>query len=85
MIKEGITGQAYADRFNELKRKELRFYHGCREVFLKLTDADFNMIIKFVDKMFGETDVTAIDPFDVVKQILLANPLLLKLGRHLIF
>lgn len=85
MIKGNASGREYADKFYELKRKELKFYHGCREIFLKLTDDDFNLIIRFVDDMFGGRDVTAVNPFNLVKEILLAHPRLLKLGRHLIF
>ena len=85
MASSGISGQSYADKFNELKRKELKFYYHCREMFLKLTDNDFSDIIKFVNEIFGDRDVTAINPFEVVKQIVLNHPRLLKLGRHLVF
>jgi digeranylgeranylglycerophospholipid reductase len=85
MVKEGASGKDYADQFNKVKQKELKFYRNCRDIYLKLTDSDFISILKFTDDMFGEKDVTAINPFDVVKKIILAHPRLLKIGRHLIF
>jgi digeranylgeranylglycerophospholipid reductase len=85
MVAEGISGQRYEKEFFQLKQKELKFYLYCREIFLKLTDEDFISILKFTDDMFGDKGVTAINPFAVVKKIILAHPRLLKLGRHLIF
>ncbi len=85
MVGDGISGKAYADGFNEIKRKDLKSYYHFREIFLKLTDSDFISILKFTDDLFGDKKVTAINPFEVVKQILLAHPRLLKIGRHLIF
>lgn len=85
MARKGISALAYADEFLSLKQKELIFYHYCREIFLKMTDDDFRSVVRFADDMFGGRNVTAIDPFDVVRKILLAHPGLLKLGRHLVF
>jgi len=85
MVADGITGQRYEKEFNQIKQKELKFYYTCREIFLKLTDVDFMSILKFTDDMFGEKGVTAINPFAVVKKIILAHPRLLKIGRHLLF
>jgi digeranylgeranylglycerophospholipid reductase len=85
MVAEGISGQRYEKEFYQIKQKELKFYLYCRELFLKLTDDDFISILKFTDDMFGDKGVTAINPFAVVKNIILAHPRLLKLGRHLIF
>jgi len=85
MIKEGISSQRYIDEFGKLKQKELKFYYHCRELFLKMTDDDFKSILRFVEDLFGGREVSAINPFDVIKKIILAHPGLLKLGRHLLF
>lgn len=85
MIRDGIRGEAYEKQFNSLKQKELRFYYQCRQIFLKMTDDDFVSVIRFADDLFGNKSVAAINPFDVVRKILLAHPRLLKLSRHLIF
>ena len=85
MIKNGVSADMYAREFLQLKQKELKFYYYCREIFLKMTDDDFKSVLRFTEDLFGEKDVTAINPFEVVKKILLAHPRLLKLGRHLVF
>lgn len=85
MIINDIQAEVYANEFNRIKKKELKFYYYCRELLLKMTDDDFTSVIKFTDDLFGSKSVSAINPFDVVKKIVLAHPRLLKLGRHLIF
>ena len=85
MVANDIKAAAYSKEFTRHKQKELKFYFYCREILLKMTDGDLVSVIKFMNDLFGDKHVSAINPFDVIKKILLAHPRLLKLGRHLIF
>jgi len=85
MAQNGAGGQAYAEAFYKIKQKELKFYYHCREVFLKMTNDDFASVLEFTQDILGDRNVTAINPFEVIKKILLAHPRLLKIGRHLLF
>ena len=84
MVTNGIKADVYQKEFFRLKQKELKFYYYCRDIYLKLTDDDFKLIFKFIYDVFNGKTITAINPFDVVKKILLSHPRLLKLGRHLL-
>lgn len=84
MVTNGIKADVYQKEFYRLKQKELKFYYYCHDIYMKLTDDDFELIFKFIYDVFNGKTVTAINPFDVVKNILLSHPRLLKLGRHLL-
>jgi digeranylgeranylglycerophospholipid reductase len=84
MINNVVTAENYAREFNSLKQKELKFYYYCREIYLKMTDDDLISVLKFAGDLFGDREVLGINPFEIVKKILLVHPRLLKLGRHLI-
>jgi digeranylgeranylglycerophospholipid reductase len=84
MVTNGIKADVYQKEFYRLKQKELKFYYYCHDIYMKLTDDDFELIFKFVYDLFDGKTVTAINPFDVVKKILLSHPRLLSLGRHLL-
>ncbi|MCP4582008.1 MAG: NAD(P)/FAD-dependent oxidoreductase [candidate division Zixibacteria bacterium] len=85
MISDGVSGEKYEKEFTGYKQKELKYYYLARELLLKMTDDDFESVIKFVDDMFGDRVVTALNPSTMIRKIILAHPRLLKLGRHLIF
>jgi len=85
MINNGIKADVYAREFNRIKQKELKYYYYSRELFLKMTDDDFVSVLKFTNDIFGDKSVSAINPFEIVKKIILAHPRLLKIGRHLLF
>ncbi len=85
MITNGIKANAYTKEFYRIKQKELKYYYYCRELFLKMTDDDFISVLKFTDDVFGDKSVSAINPFEIIKKIILAHPRLLKIGRHLLF
>jgi digeranylgeranylglycerophospholipid reductase len=88
-IKEGGSSHSTLKRYEEqlLKEKgrELRFYSYCRAIFLKMTDEDFDEVISFLKKYFGDRPVVGIQPIALVKTILQSNRRLLRLLRHLVW
>jgi digeranylgeranylglycerophospholipid reductase len=88
-VKEGESSVSTLKRYEEklLKEKgrELRFSSYCRAIFLKMTDADFDAVVSFMKKYFGDRVVTAIQPIALIKTILKSNRRLLPLLRHLVW
>lgn len=84
MVKEGISGEPYRKEFQKIKGKELKFYYLCHQIFLKLTDEDMVRIERFVDDIFGEKEITSINPVEAITRIIMSHPKLLTLGRHLL-
>lgn len=75
----------YEDEFLRIKGKELRFYSYCRAIFLKMTDEDFDAVVRFLKDYFQDRVVTALEPIALVKTILKSNRRLLRLLRHLVW
>jgi digeranylgeranylglycerophospholipid reductase len=84
MVREGISGEFYRKEFLKIKGRELKFYYLCRQIYLKLSDDDVVNILRFVDDIFGEKEITGINPFEVITKIIMSHPKLLTLGRHLL-
>ncbi|MGB7055281.1 MAG: NAD(P)/FAD-dependent oxidoreductase [bacterium] len=64
---------------------EIRWHHRVRNVYLKLTDNDYEIIFAVARKIFAGKQINDINTHQLVKQILLASPHLLKLGFRLLF
>ena len=75
----------YEDEFLKAKGRELRFYAYCRAIFLKMTDEDFDTVVRFLKDYFEGRTVTAIQPIALVKSILKSNRRLLRLLKHLVW
>jgi len=75
----------YQDELMRSKGRLLRFYSFCRAIFLKMTDEDFDTVISFLKKYLGDQVITGIEPSSLVKTILISNPKLLFLLRHLVW
>jgi digeranylgeranylglycerophospholipid reductase len=75
----------YQDELMRSKGRLLRFYSFCRAIFLKMTDEDFDTVISFLKKYLGDQVITGIEPISLVKTILISNPKLLFLLRHLVW
>jgi digeranylgeranylglycerophospholipid reductase len=88
-LKEGITSfsslKRYEDELLKKKGRELRFYSYCRAIFLKMTDEDFDTVVRFLGDYFGGRTITAIQPIALVKTILKSNRRLLRLLKHLVW
>jgi digeranylgeranylglycerophospholipid reductase len=75
----------YEDELLKKKGRELRFYSYCRAIFLKMTDEDFDMVVRFLGDYFERRTVTSIQPIALVKTILKSNRRLLRLLKHLVW
>jgi len=84
MINNGSSAEAYPKKFNSIKQRELKFYYYCQEIFLKLTDDDLDIVVKFIGDIFRDKTITAFNPLSVIKKLILSSPRLIKLGRHLL-
>jgi len=87
-LREGdVSGRrlaAYQDEWERTIGKDIRFRARIRDVFLKLTDADFEAILDVGSKLFAKGDVRSIDPYQVVRAIITSSPRFLKIARHLL-
>jgi digeranylgeranylglycerophospholipid reductase len=75
----------YEERLLKEKGRELRFYSYCRAIFLKMTDEDFDEVVRFLKGHFQGRIITALQPISLVKTILKSNRRLLRLLRHLVW
>ncbi|MDP2806797.1 MAG: NAD(P)/FAD-dependent oxidoreductase, partial [bacterium] len=64
--------------------KDIKYHAKVRKAFLKLSDDDMNRIARFLAKLLKDKDPSKINPIDVAKQVVMADPGLLLLGRHLL-
>lgn len=64
---------------------EIRWHHRVRNVYLQLTDQDYATIFAIAGKIFTGQKVTDINTRQLVKQILLHSPHLLRMGFRLLF
>jgi len=64
---------------------EIRWHHRVRNVYLQLTDRDYTTIFAIAGKLFTGQKVTDINTHQLVMQILLHSPHLLKIGFRLLF
>lgn len=78
--KSHLEGEMKAEILDEIK-----WHHRVRNVYLKLTDDDFQEVFRIAEKVFAGRTVTDINTHHLVKQILLSCPHLLKLGFRLLF
>jgi len=73
---------------SELKAEiidEIRWHLRVRNIYMKLNDEDYRTIFAIASKIFTGQKVTDINTHQLVKQILLHSPHMLKLGFRLLF
>jgi len=73
----------YEKEWNKKHGKDLRYRARAREVFLKLTDDDFETIFDFVEKYFDGKIVRELRPRQLVVPLIKSSPRFLALARHL--
>lgn len=64
---------------------EIKWHHRVRNVYLQLTDRDYATIFAIAGKIFTGQKVTDINTRQLVTQILLHSPHLLRMGFRLLF
>ncbi len=75
----------YPDRFMRHKGRELRYLLYARQIFVRMTDDDFDDALDVLHPLYGGKTFHHIDAVEIVKQILRARPRLLTLARHLLW
>jgi digeranylgeranylglycerophospholipid reductase len=75
----------YQDQLLKEKGSELRFYSYCRAIYLKMTDEDFDAVIRFLKDYLGDETIHSIQPLALIKTIIKSNRRLLPLLRHLVW
>lgn len=74
----------YEKEWFRKKGREMRFRMKAKNIFMKLTDDDFELIYETGKKIYGDKIIYGFEALDVAKQIIKLSPRFLKLGRHLI-
>jgi len=77
--------KAYPDRFMKHKGRELRYALYARQIFMRMTDRDFDDVIGYLKPIYDGKTLYDVDSTAVIKSILRARPRLLALARHLIW
>jgi digeranylgeranylglycerophospholipid reductase len=75
---------AYEEEWERAIGKQMRLHARIREVFLKLTDGDFEILVEIGNRLVEERDVRKIDLYDILRVIITGNPRFLKIARHLL-
>ncbi|MBI4722228.1 MAG: NAD(P)/FAD-dependent oxidoreductase [Candidatus Stahlbacteria bacterium] len=74
----------YEKEWEKEEGKNFRFKFIARDVYLKLTDADLELLFDFGAKNFGNKQMTEINELEIIKNIVTASPRFLKLGARLL-
>ena len=61
----------------------MRLYYLAREIFLKMDEADLNLVIEGLRDHFAGKTITHIDPIEMIKMIFRLHRPLLSMVRHL--
>ncbi len=64
---------------------EIIFHNQVRNVYLKLANDDFEVIIDLLQDVFGDRVINNIDSKEIIKQALLFSPRFFKLGSRLLY
>jgi digeranylgeranylglycerophospholipid reductase len=75
----------YEDELLKEKGSELRFYSFCRAIYLKMTDEDFEAVVRFLGDYLGDETIHSIQPIALIKTIIKSNRRLFPLLRHLVW
>jgi digeranylgeranylglycerophospholipid reductase len=75
--------ERYRQEWDRVKGREMRLYLYARQIYVRMTNADFDNVIDFVRPVFAERAVSAIEPIGLIKRVLKNNPKLLLLARHI--
>ena len=75
---------AYQEEWEERFGFEMRYRYKAREIFLKLTDSDFEAIFDFAKNAFDGKVLTEVNPREIILPLIKSTPRFLKLARHLL-
>lgn len=75
---------AYEKEWKKTRGKELKYRAKARDIYLRLTDDDFETIFDFVKKYFDGKVITEFRPRQLLVPLIKSSPRFLALARHLI-
>jgi digeranylgeranylglycerophospholipid reductase len=75
--------ERYLVEWDKVKGREMRFYLYARQIYVRMSDNEFDNVINFVRPLFENNSVRAIEPIGLLKRVLKENPKLLLLARHI--
>ncbi len=75
----------YPERWMAVRGRQMRFFLWARQIFLRMTNEDFDAVVGAMAGLYNGKTITAIDPIDVIRRALRARPALLRLARHLVW
>ncbi|MCI0405275.1 MAG: NAD(P)/FAD-dependent oxidoreductase [candidate division Zixibacteria bacterium] len=75
--------ERYRREWDKVKGREMRFYLYIRQIYVRMSDSEFDNVIRFVRPLFENNPVRAIEPIGLLKRVLRENPKLLLLARHI--
>lgn len=73
----------YSRNWRRRKGREMRLYYLAREIFLKMSEDDLNVVVEGLKGHFEGKTITHIDPIATIKMIFRMHRPLLSLVRHL--
>lgn len=76
--------QLYEKEWEREEGKNFRFKSKVRDVFMKLTDSDLELLLDFGIKNFADKTIGEINEFEIIKNIITFSPKFMKLGIHLL-
>jgi len=74
----------YPGEFLKLKGNELKMYSRLRNVYNKLSDAEFDDIIEYVGTYFGDRPVKSLNAINFLTNMITKRPKLIRLVKHLV-
>ncbi|HXF48092.1 MAG TPA: NAD(P)/FAD-dependent oxidoreductase [Verrucomicrobiae bacterium] len=75
--------ERYQREWDKVKGREMRFYLYARQIYIRMSDSEFDNVINFVRPLFENNPVRGIEPIGLLKRVLKENPKLLLLARHI--
>ncbi|HEU4436586.1 MAG TPA: NAD(P)/FAD-dependent oxidoreductase, partial [candidate division Zixibacteria bacterium] len=75
--------ERYRREWDKVKGREMRFYLYARQIYVRMSDSEFDNVINFVRPLFENNPIRAIEPIGLLKRVLKENPKLLLLARHI--
>jgi digeranylgeranylglycerophospholipid reductase len=75
----------YPERWMAARGREMRFFLWARQIFLRMTNEDFDAVVGAMVELYNGKTITAINPIDVIRRALRSRPALLRLARHLVW
>lgn len=87
-VKKGDTSKKslwdYQEEWEKKYGYDMRYRYKAREIFMKLTDKDFEAIFDFAKEAFDGKVLKEINPREIILPLIKSTPRFLKLARHLI-